>query len=72
MQSAFNVAPLHTSLPGFTAVEPVAGESSEQDPRIAGSVLPEVSGPIAFPHRRDLGDQVPGTLATAPIPPPPV
>src|ERR1039458_6133129 len=25
MQSAFNVAPLHTSLPGITAAEPVAG-----------------------------------------------
>jgi hypothetical protein len=25
MQSAFNIAPLHTSLPGITAAEPVAG-----------------------------------------------
>jgi hypothetical protein len=25
MQSAFNIAPLHTSLPGIAAAEPVAG-----------------------------------------------
>ena len=53
MQSAFNVAPLHTSLPGITAVEPVAGVVLGiivfgTASRIAGSILLEVSGPTVF------------------------
>ena len=54
MQGAFNVAPLHTSLPGITAAEPVAGivlgivvfgDSIRVSP---GLILLEASGLIAL------------------------
>ena len=54
VQSAFNIAPLHTSLPGITAAEPVAGivlgmvvfgDSIRVSP---GLILLEASGLIAL------------------------
>lgn len=53
MQSVFNAAPPHTSLPGITAAEPVAGlfgilifgDSIRVSP---GLILLEASGPITL------------------------
>jgi hypothetical protein len=53
MQSAFNIAPLHTSLPGITAAEPVAGivlgiVVFGDSIRVSPDLLLEASGLIAL------------------------
>jgi hypothetical protein len=77
MQSAFNIAALYTSLADITAAEPVTGI-------VLGIVVFGTASPYRRVHparslrvdrpscRRDLGGQVPGSLAAAPIPPAPV
>ena len=76
MQSAFNMAPLHTSLPGITVAESVAGivlgvvvfgDSIRVFP---GLILLEPSGLIAL-LISVIMVAGPGTLAAAPMPPTP-
>ena len=74
MQSAFNSAPLHASLPGVTAAEPVSGivlgivAFREKVPASPLLIALQVAGLIALVVRGDPGRPLTGAGQPAPVP----